>query len=182
MTPPPSKNNEDTQDVAHSGSSSGEHKTHRTHHKSTVSVIVGSDFNPVNGFVDFLREHAIVGLAIGFVIGTQVQSVVKQLVASFIFPLFQLFFGKALTSRSFTLTYSDRSAIFPWGAFVYGLLDFLFVVAAIYIIIKALKLDKLDKPPVVMTKTVVQKREEEEREKNRRREAREAEEDEEENL
>jgi hypothetical protein len=47
----------------------------------------------VTGFIDFLREHAIVALAVGFVIGTQVQSVVKQLVASFISPAFSLLFG-----------------------------------------------------------------------------------------
>jgi large conductance mechanosensitive channel protein len=118
------------------------------YHKPNISVIVNSELNPVNGFVDFLREHAVVGLAIGFVIGTQVQSLVKQLVASFIDPIFQLFFGKALSSRNLTLHYSGRSAQFPWGAFVYGLLDFLFVIAAIYILVKVLKLDKLDKPAV----------------------------------
>ncbi len=116
--------------------------------KPSVSIIVNSDYNPVNGFIDFIREHAIVGLAIGFVIGTQVQSLVKQLVASFINPLFQLFLGASLTSRHFTISYNGRSAPFPWGAFVYALLDFLFVVATIYIIVKMLKLDKLDKPVV----------------------------------
>ena len=122
------------------------------HHKSTVAVIVNSELNPVNGFVDFLREHAIVGLAIGFVIGTQVQSLVKQLVSSFIDPLFQLFLGKSLSSRSFELHHGARSAIFPWGQFIYVLLDFFFVVIAIYILVKALKLDKLDRP-VVATET-----------------------------
>src|SRR5579863_4219878 len=47
----------------------------------------------VGGFVNFLREHAIVGLAVGFVLATQVQSVVKQLINSFIEPLFQLITG-----------------------------------------------------------------------------------------
>jgi large conductance mechanosensitive channel protein len=123
-------------------------ETTSTHHsaKSTVAVIVKSDLNPVNGFVEFLREHAVVGLAIGFVIGTQVQSVVRQLVTSFISPLFTLFFGKSIETRSFSLTYRDRIATFPWGAFLYGLLNFMFVVIAIYLIVKILKLDKLDKP------------------------------------
>jgi large conductance mechanosensitive channel protein len=123
-------------------------ETTSTHHsaKSTVAVIVNSDLNPVNGFLEFLREHAVVGLAIGFVIGTQVQSVVKQLVSSFISPLFTLFLGKSIETRSFSLTYEDRIATFPWGAFIYGLLNFLFVVIAIYLIVKILKLDKLDKP------------------------------------
>src|SRR5438270_6152219 len=71
--------------------------------KPKVSVIVGPD-EVVSGFVGFLREHAIVGLAVGFVIATQVQSVVKQLTDGFINPLFTLFFGgKTLTTRTFTL-------------------------------------------------------------------------------
>lgn len=110
-------------------------------------VVVVSDVHPVGGFVDFIRQHAVVGLAIGFVIGTQVQTVVKQLVASFIVPLFQLLFGQALSQRTFTLHWHTRAAEFGWGAFVYGLLDFVFVLAAIYIVIKVFNLDKLDKPP-----------------------------------
>ncbi|MDB5170922.1 MAG: hypothetical protein JWO35_616, partial [Candidatus Saccharibacteria bacterium] len=40
----------------------------------------------------------------------------------------------------------ERTASFAWGGFAYGLLNFLFVLAAVYIIIKTLSLDKLDKP------------------------------------
>ena len=109
-------------------------------------VIVPPDIHPVSGFVDFLREHAIVGLAIGFVIGTQVQSLVKQLVSSFIDPLFKLLFGQALSQRTFTLHWHTRAAQFGWGSFMYGLLDFIFVLAAIYILVRSLNLDNLDKP------------------------------------
>jgi large conductance mechanosensitive channel protein len=128
------------------------HNVHVSNHdhyirgKSTVAVIVKSEYNPVNGFITFIREHAIVGLAIGFVIGTQVQGLVKQLVTSFISPLFNLFFGHSLTSRDFSLTFHQRHVDFPWGTFIYALLNFLFVVIAIYAIVKVLKLDKLDKP------------------------------------
>jgi len=115
--------------------------------KKVVAAIADPDLNPVSGFVGFLREHAVVGLAIGFVIGTQVQAVVKQLVASFINPLFSLLFGEALSKRTFMLHFHARAVAFQWGAFAYGLLDFVFVVAAIYIIVRMLKLDKLDKPP-----------------------------------
>lgn len=102
---------------------------------------------PVNGFVDFLREHAIVGLAVGFVLGTQVQTVVKQLISSFIDPLFKLILpgDKTLSARTFTLHFDGRHANFGWGAVVYALIDFIFVAVAIYAIIKMFKLDKLDK-------------------------------------
>lgn len=114
--------------------------------KPNVVLVAAEELNPVGGFVDFLRKYAVVGLAVGFIIGLQAQTLVKQLVTSFIDPAFQLFFGQALQSRTFVLHLHDRTIPFPWGAFVYQLLDFLFVLAAIYIIIRFFSLDKLDKP------------------------------------
>ena len=115
--------------------------------KSNVSVIVGSDLNPVNGFVDFLREHAIVGLAVGFAIGTQAQSLVKQLTDSFISPLLSLFIKGSLQSKESVLHLGARtSQPFTWGKLIYAFINFLFVLAVIYVIIKLFKLDKLDKP------------------------------------
>ena len=114
--------------------------------RSAVSVMVSPA--PVSGFVGFLREHAIVGLAVGFVLGTQVQVVVKQLIASFINPLFQLLLpgDKALSARTFTLHFDHRYANFGWGALIYTVVDFLFIAIAIYAIIKLFQLDKLDNP------------------------------------
>jgi large-conductance mechanosensitive channel len=103
--------------------------------------------NSLSGFVDFLREHAIVGLAVGFVLATQIQAVVKQLIASFIDPLFQLLLAgnKTLSQRTFTLHFNGHSAQFGWGAVVYALIDFIFVAVTIYAIIRIFNLDKLDK-------------------------------------
>jgi large-conductance mechanosensitive channel len=111
-------------------------------------VKIAKGVKPVSGFVDFIREHAIVGLAIGFVLGTQVQTVVKQIISSFIDPLFVLIFpgNKALSARTFTLHLDGRSANFGWGAVVFALLDFIFIAFAVYAIIKLFNLDKLDKP------------------------------------
>jgi large-conductance mechanosensitive channel len=120
-------------------------KSSRGHQQPRI-VIVPPDIHPVSGFVDFLREHAVVSLAIAFVIGLQSQTLVKQLVASFIDPLFKLLFGQELSQRTFTLHWHTRSADFTWGAFAYGLLDFIFVLGAVYAIVKVLNLDKLDKP------------------------------------
>jgi large conductance mechanosensitive channel protein len=114
--------------------------------KPGIATVVVQEFNPTAGFLNFLREHAVVGLAIGFVIGLQAQTLVKQLVDSFINPAFQLLIGgQMLSQRSFVLHFHGRAATFGWGAFVYILFNFLFVLAAIYIIYKVFKLDKLDK-------------------------------------
>jgi large-conductance mechanosensitive channel len=111
--------------------------------KAASRQVTGS----VNGFVEFLREHAIVGLAVGFVLATQVQAVVKQLIASFIDPLFQLIVpgNKSLNDRTFTLHFNGHYANFGWGALAYAFIDFLFIAATIYAIIKIFNLDQLDK-------------------------------------
>lgn len=115
--------------------------------KKKTSVVVAT--KPFGGFVEFLRERAVVGLAVAFVLGTQIQTVVKQLIASFIDPMFQLLFSgnKALSNRTFTLHFDGRFANFGWGALVYTFIDFIFVAFAIYAVIKFFQLDKLDKKP-----------------------------------
>lgn len=114
--------------------------------KPNPALAAAHEINPVGGFMAFLRDYAVVGLAVGFIIGLQAQNLVKQLVASFIDPAFNLLFGQALSQRTFTMEWHDRTSDFPWGAFVYVLLNFLFVIAVIYAIVKILKLDRLDKP------------------------------------
>jgi large-conductance mechanosensitive channel len=109
-----------------------------------VVISVGRDISPVHNFLDFLREHAVVGLIIGFVLGTQVQSLVKQLVQSFLDPLTQLLFGTALSDRTFVLHFHGRAANFAWGAMVYALVIFLFVLITMYVIIRLLNLDELE--------------------------------------
>lgn len=114
----------------------------------TVRVLLEPDDvvrEQVSGFVGFVREHAIVGLAVGFVIGQQAQGIVKELINSFIDPAFLLFFGNKLSDQTFTLHLGKNHADFGWGSMMHVLLNLLFVLAAIYIILKAFKLDKLDK-------------------------------------
>ena len=112
--------------------------------KPKIIVSVAQDIIPVGNFLDFLRQHAVVGLIIGFVIGGQVQSLVKQLIQSFLDPVTHLLFGQALSQRTFTLHFHGRYANFSWGALVYSFIIFLFVIVTMYIFIKFLKLDKLE--------------------------------------
>lgn len=101
----------------------------------------------LSGFVEFVREQGIVGLAVGFVLGTQVKSLVDQVVASFINPLLGLMLpGRgSLTEKTFALTWFGKTQAFGWGAFVFQLITFLMVAFIIYIVLRKLKLDHLDK-------------------------------------
>lgn len=133
--------------TASSGSSNSTSRQRGQQHRTKV-VKFAKKVTPVSGFVDFIRGHAIIGLAIGFVLGTQVQAVVKQLISSFIDPLFVLIFpgNKSLSARTFTLHFEGRAANFGWGAVVFSVIDFIFIAFTVYAIIKLFKLDKLDKP------------------------------------
>ncbi len=95
------------------------------------------------GFLEFIRTQGIVGLAIGFVMGAQAKTVVDSFTLAFVNPILGLIMGSAdgLTSKVFHL----NSTPFPWGAFVYALINLLVIAAIIYFTFKWLKLDKLDK-------------------------------------
>lgn len=103
----------------------------------------------IDGFMEFMRQQGVIGLAIGLVIGTQIKMLVDQLIASFVNPLLGLILpGQGdLSQKVFTLTISglDKTAVFKWGQFVYVLISFVAVAAIIYFIIHSLKLDKIDK-------------------------------------
>lgn len=101
----------------------------------------------VSGFMLFVREQGVVGLAVGLVLGTQVKILVDQLVASFINPIVGLILpGKGtLVEKTFSLSLGEKTADFTYGAFLSVLISFLAVAAVVYFIVKGLRLDKLDK-------------------------------------
>lgn len=111
----------------------------------TVPVVKVPSF--LQGFTDFVREQGVVGLAIGFVLGSQVKTLVDQLVSSFLNPLIGLLLpGEGdLSKKVFHLSFRGKTQAFEWGAFAYQLLTFILVAAVIYIVVRKLKLDKLDK-------------------------------------
>lgn len=121
----------------------------RPQHRHAVATILEDPDDLVRlqlgGFITFLREHAVVGVAIGFIVGLQAQTLIRQLVDSFITPFLTLLVGHDLQNRSFAVGSGADRVTFPWGAFVYALVDFLVVLLFIYLVVKLFRLDKLDK-------------------------------------
>lgn len=123
----------------------------RTPRASQKAAVVVDVITPpvLEGFWNFLREHAVVGLAVGLIIGTQLKLIVDSLNTGFISPLFGLLFnGGALQNRISTVHWHGRSAQLAWGGVVYEIIDFVFIMLVVYLLIKLLHLDKLDKPKV----------------------------------
>jgi large conductance mechanosensitive channel len=115
---------------------------------SHVTVLFESDEivkEQLGGFVNFLRERGVVGVAVGFIIGLQAQTLMKQMVESFVTPLLDFWFN-GLAKKQITLQAGGKPVYLSWGEFLYSLITFLFVVLFVYLIVKLLRLDKLDKP------------------------------------
>lgn len=101
----------------------------------------------IRGFMDFVREQGVVGLAVGLAIGTQAGILVKDIVAALVDPLVGLIIGNSdgLRASVWNMEIFGRSATFKLGQLGYSLLVFLSVCAVVYFVVKGLKLDKLDK-------------------------------------
>ncbi len=97
----------------------------------------------VYGFMDFIREQGVVGLAVGFILGAAVAKVVSSFVTDIINPLIGLALGSAngLKAASAKL----GGATIAYGSFLATLIDFAIVAAVVYFGVKILGLDKLDK-------------------------------------
>ena len=94
-----------------------------------------------------MRTQGIVGLAIGFVMGVQSKAVIDQFAKSFIDPMIGLIIGgsQVLSQKTLYIQVGSRSATFDWGAFLYSVINFIFIAATIYFVFRWLRLDKLDK-------------------------------------
>lgn len=96
----------------------------------------------MKGFIDFIREQGVVGLAVGFILGGAVSKTVSSLVENVINPLVGLALGKvSLSDKMLTI----GSASLKYGAFISTLIDFLIIAAVVYYGVKLIGLDKLDK-------------------------------------
>lgn len=143
----------DTRQENHDGSGTAEAaesvalRKVRRHHGVNVLLEDPDDLmrEQLGGFITFLREHAVVGVAIGFIVGLQAQTLIKQLVDSFITPFLTMLMGHDLQQRSFAIGSGADQVTFPWGAFIYALVDFLVVLLFIYLVVKFFRLDRLDK-------------------------------------
>ena len=104
---------------------------------------------PVGGFVNFIREKGVIGLAVGLAIGTAATGVVTQIVSAVITPTVSLLLGEnGLKGLNFVAKRAaDGTPVVTYaiGDLIDALIKFLAVAAVIYFVVHGLKLDKLDK-------------------------------------
>lgn len=97
----------------------------------------------MKGFVEFIREQGVMGLAVGFILGGAVSKVVTSLVSDIINPVLGIILG---TMGDLDKAYVPvGNAKLMWGNFVNTTVDFLVIALVVYFGVKLLKLDRLDK-------------------------------------
>ncbi len=97
----------------------------------------------MKGFLDFIREQGVVGLAVGFILGGAVSKLVSAIVTDIINPILGALLGSlgGLKSAYFAI----GSAKIMYGDLLSVLIDFIIVASVVYFGVKKLGLDKLDK-------------------------------------
>lgn len=96
----------------------------------------------MKGFMGFIREQGVVGLAVGFILGGAVSALVAGFVTGIVDPLIAWLFG---TGNLASQTSQVGDATLEWGNVVALLINFVVVAMVVYYGVKGLGLDKLDK-------------------------------------
>lgn len=97
----------------------------------------------MTGFINFIREQGVVGLAIGFILGGAVSKVVSSFVTDIVNPLLSLILGA--TGGLKTAAIEIGSAKILYGDFITVVIDFVVVALVVYYGVKIIGVQKLDK-------------------------------------
>lgn len=114
----------------------------------------------LHGFMTFVRQQGIVGLAIGLAIGTQANATVKSIVEGLINPIVAFvvgsntglmddkwyMVGKDTSHINYLWTIGNRQLVFSWGQVLSSLITLIAIAAVIYFVVKGFGFDKFDKP------------------------------------
>lgn len=97
----------------------------------------------MKGFLEFIREQGVIGLAVGFVMGGAVSKVVSSLANDIINPVLGILLGAA--GNLSDAKWQVGGAEVAWGKFVSVLIDFAVIALVVYFAVKLLGIDRLDK-------------------------------------
>ena len=96
----------------------------------------------MQGFLKFIREQGVMGLAVGFILGGAVSKLVASLVNDIINPIMGIVLGAAGNLKESYISLGPIKLM--WGSFANSIIDFLVIALVVYYGFKLLKLDKLD--------------------------------------
>ena len=97
----------------------------------------------MKGFLNFVREQGVIGLAVGFILGGAVSKLVTALINDIINPILGIILGAAGNLKDAYLPLGNGKLM--WGDFLAVMIDFVVIAAVVYYGVHGLGLDKLDK-------------------------------------
>lgn len=97
----------------------------------------------MKGFINFIREQGVIGIAIAFIIGGGVLKLITAFVQDIISPIIALMFGNIDNLSNAYIQIG--AAKIMWGNFVMVSIDFIILSFTVYMIFVILGLNKLDK-------------------------------------
>lgn len=102
------------------------------------------------GFVTFIREQGVIGLAVGLAVGAAAGAAVKQIVDGLINPIVGFIIGGInLSDLAWTVVKPAADGtgglVLAWGAVLSALITLIATALVVYWAIHAAKLDRLDK-------------------------------------
>lgn len=97
----------------------------------------------MKGFIEFIREKGVVGLAVGFILGGAVSKLVASFVSDIISPILALALSNVKNLQSAYIQVG--AAKIMWGSFINVFIDFIIIAFVVYFGVKIFKLDKLDR-------------------------------------
>ena len=100
------------------------------------------------GFINFVREQGVVGIGVGFVIGSSASVLIKSVVTNLLNPLIGVVMGGTnLANKTICMNSKGATCLntLNYGQFVSDLISFLLILVVVYFVIKGLRLEKLDK-------------------------------------
>lgn len=103
---------------------------------------------PFAGFVDFVRTQGVVGLGVGFVVGTAANTLIKSVVTNLLNPFIGFLTGGInLASKEACINSVNGVCknTLNYGQVISDFITFLAILMVVYFVVRYLKLDKLDK-------------------------------------
>ncbi len=116
-----------------------------------VAKVAGLGAQEAKGFIGFVREQGVVGLAVGLAIGTAAGAAVKQVVDGFVNPIVGFLIGGLdLASLKWVVVkpglQGKGGLIIGWGSIASAIITLMATALVIYWLVHVMRLDRVDKP------------------------------------
>lgn len=116
--------------------------------ETSPELIIKAGESQLKGFMEFIRSQGVVGLAVGLVLGGAVTVLVKSLVDNVVMPPLGLLLGSAEGLKGLAInmgtTSTGQTAMLNYGIFLNDLINFIVIAFVVYLIVKMLKVEKID--------------------------------------